>query len=123
VYDIIQANHQDNPRDIDLPLERVLIEHVNAIGPLLEKANKIINEAPDQIIQHNVTVQHIDQHVAVFYEAIRKTLEEMDLESSMLFMDRFHETLRALQDPTTAPANRFAEVKALNSTINGVLNG
>jgi hypothetical protein len=123
MYDVLQEMHRDDPRDIDTRLERVFIEYVNAFTPLLEKAHKIINEAPDQIVQHNITVQHIDQTISVFYEAIRKTLEKMDLESSMLFMEIFNETLQKLQDPNTTPPNRLAEVKALNSTINGVLNG
>jgi hypothetical protein len=122
IYDLIQEEYSNDPRSINTKIDYVLIQYVNAISPLLEKANKIINEAPDQIIQHNVSVQHIDQTVGVFYEAIRETLSEMNLEFSMIFMESFSEKLKRIQDPSTTPANRLQEVKALNTTINAALD-
>lgn len=96
------------------------------MGGLLEKAYKIINNGPDQIIQHNVTVQHIDQYVNVFYEALKKTMEKMDLESSMYFMEQFNEELSKIQDPANKPIQpveeRLAEVKVLNEAINKKIN-
>lgn len=122
IYDTIQ----EDPRNINTRIDRVLIEYVNALGGLLEKAYKIINNGPDQIIQHNVTVQHIDQYVNVFYEALKKTMEKMDLESSMYFMEQFNEELSKIQDPANKPIQpveeRLAEVKVLNEAINKKIN-
>jgi hypothetical protein len=122
IYDLIQENYQNDNRDINTKLDYVLIQYVNALTPLLEKADKIINESPDQVVQHNITVQHIDQHIGVFYEAIRETLSEMNLEFSMIFMEKFNNALKRIQDPSLTPANRLQEVKELNTTISAVLN-
>lgn len=121
IYDIIQEEAQYDPRNINTKLDRVLQGYIEIFTPLLEKANKIINEAPDQVVQHNITVQHIDQHIAIFYEAIRQTLAQMDMPSSMLFMELFNEKLNALKDPTLSPPDRMNEVKALNGVINARL--
>lgn len=122
VHDLIQDEYYNDPRSLNTKMDYLLIQYVNAFTPLLEKANKIINEAPDQIIQHNVSVQHIDQQVAVFYEAIRETLSEMNIEFAMIFMEHFSEKIKKLRDPTTIPANRLQEVKTLNAAINGALD-
>jgi hypothetical protein len=121
VHDIIQDEYYNDPRNINTKIDYVLLAYVEALSPLLERANKIINEAPDQVIQHNITVQHIDQQVAIFYEAIRKVLSRMDLDIAMGFMEDFNEALNALKSPTNGSAARLSEVKALNSTINATL--
>lgn len=117
---------QEDPRNMNTRVDRVLVEYVNAFSGLLEKAYKIINNGPDQIIQHNITVQHIDQHIAVFYEVIKKVLAQMDLESSMYFMELFNEEISKIQDPANRPIQpvdeRLAEVKILNETINKRIN-
>lgn len=122
IYDSIQ----ENPRDINTRIDRVLIEYVDKLGSLLEKAYKIVNNGPDQIVQHNITVQHIDQHTSIFYEAIKRVLSKMDLESSMYFMEIFNEEMSKLKDPNNRQIQpveeRLAEVKALNETINQKVN-
>jgi hypothetical protein len=103
-----------------------LIEYVDKFSSLLEKANKIINQAPDQIVQHNISVQHIDQHTTVFYEAIKRCLAKMDLAQSMAFMEIFNEEMSKLKDPSNLPIRpveeRLAEVKVLNEAINQRIN-
>lgn len=117
---------QEDPRNMNTRVDRVLVEYVNAFSSLLEKAYKIINNGPDQVIQHNITVQHIDQHIAVFYEVIKKVLAQMDLESSMYFMELFNEEINKIQDPANRviqPVDeRLAEVKVLNETMNKKIN-
>jgi hypothetical protein len=123
IYDVIE----EDPRNINTKLDRMFVEYVEALGGLLEKAYKILNDGPDQVIQHNITVQHIDQHITVFYEVIKKVLSQMDLESSMYFMEMFNEEMSKIQDPanrTIQPVEeRLAQVKAINHTINEKLNG
>ncbi len=65
----------------------------------VEKYDKIINQSPDQIIQHNVTVQVMDQYVNVMQDSIRQTLAEMDPDAANLFMEKFNENLGKLQLP------------------------
>jgi hypothetical protein len=122
VFDAIQ----EDPRNVNSRVDRVLIEYVDKLGSLIEKAHKVINNGPDQIVQHNITVQHIDQHISIFYEAIKRVLTKMDLESSMYFMELFNEEMNKLKDPNNRPIQpveeRLAEVKILNETINQKLN-
>lgn len=123
IYDYIQ----ENPRDVNTRIDRILIEYVDKLGGLLEKAYKIMNNGPDQVVQHNITVQHMDQYVFVIYEAIKLTLEQMDIESSIYFMERFNENINKIQDPNNKVIRpveeRLAEVKALNEAINQKING
>lgn len=114
-------NIQEDPRSVNSRNDKVLIEWFNLLGNTLEKFNKIVLNAPDQIIQHNVTVQHIDQHVQVLQEAIRATLEDMDIETSLRFMEVFKEKMSKLKPPTEKEQNteiRMAEAKIINDTIN-----
>lgn len=115
---------QEDPRDVG-KVDRVLIEYVREFGSLLEKAYKIVNNGPDQVIQHNITVQHIDQHINIFYEVIKKVLQKMDIESSMYFMELFNQEMAKIKDPNNKVIQpveeRLAEVKALNSHIGEAL--
>lgn len=122
IFDEIQAD----PRNINTRNERVLIEYFDKLGANLERWSKYVLQTPDQVIQHNVTVQHIDQHVQMVQEAIRETLAELDIEASLRFMEIFPEKIKKLKTPTEqgqAPTEvRLAEVKMLNETINKKLN-
>lgn len=122
IFDEIQAD----PRNINTRNERLLIEYFDTLGANLERWSKYVLQTPDQVIQHNVTVQHIDQHVQVIQEAIRETLAEMDIESSLRWMEIFSEKISKLQlpvDKDISPTEvRLAEVKILNDEINKKLN-
>jgi hypothetical protein len=123
IYDIVQ----DNPNDINTKVERVLIEYIDALGNLLDKYHKWKEgRTPDQIIQHNVTLQVVDQHISVFHDVIKEVLSQMDLETSMYFLEVFNEKMSKLKPPTpeTAPSQemKLAEAKLLNETINKKIN-
>jgi len=122
VFDTIQ----EDPRNINTRIDRVLIEYCEVLGGLLEKYHKFVEQPADLTIQHNVTLQVVDQHISVFHDVIKEVLSEMDLESSMLFMERFNERMGKLKPPTPEQfANtdvRLAEAKLLNETINKKLN-
>jgi hypothetical protein len=118
---------QEDPRNINTKLDRILIEYAEVLGGILEKYYKF-TEGPTeaQFVQNNMTIQFMDQHILVFQEAIRETLSELDLESSMLFMERLYEKLAKLKAPEkeVMPNTevRLAEAKILNETINKKLN-
>lgn len=118
-------NIQEDPRNINSRNDRVLREWFDTLGAQLERFHKLVLGAPDQVIQHNITVQHIDQHVQVLQEAIRETLAEMDIETSLRFMDIFNEKISKIKVTSDKQENtevRLAEVKLLNDTINKKLN-
>lgn len=123
IYDEIQAD----PRNINTKIERVWIEYIDSLGGLLDKYHKW-KEArqPDQIIQHNVTLQVVDQHISVFHDVIKEVLSQMDLESSQYFLEVFNEKMSKLKapNPEAAPTQdvRLAEAKLLNETINKKIN-
>jgi hypothetical protein len=117
---------QEDPRNINSRIDRVLIEYGELLGGLLEKYYKFTESPADLTIQHNVTLQVVDQHISVFHDVIREVLSQLDLESSMLFMELFNEKMSKLKPPTPeAIPNtdiKLAEAKLLNETINKKLN-
>lgn len=123
IYDLVQ----EDPRNINTKVDRVLMEYADTLGNLLDKYHKWKeSRSPDQIIQHNVTLQVVDQHIAVFHDVIKEVLSQMDLETSMYFLEVFNEKMSKLKPPApeTAPSQevRMAEVKLLNETINRKVN-
>jgi hypothetical protein len=120
VFDSIQ----EDPRN--MRADRVLIEWFDLLGGTLEKYHKLVNGAPDQIIQHNVTLQVVDQHINVFYDVIREVLSQMDIETSLYFMELFNEKISKLKPPSekdySNPDLRLAEAKIINENINNKLN-
>ena len=123
IYDEIQAD----PRNINTKIERVWIEYIDKLGNLLDKYHSW-KEArqPDQIVQHNVTLQVVDQHISVFHDVIKEVLSQMDLESSQYFLEVFNEKMSKLKQPTPelGPSQevKLAEAKLLNETINKKIN-
>ncbi len=117
---------QEDPRNINTKIDRVLIEYGELLGGLLEKYYKFTENPADLVIQHNVTLQAVDQHISVFHDVIRDVLSQLDLESSMLFMEIFQDRMAKLKMPTQEqPLNtdmKLAEAKLLNETINKKLN-
>lgn len=117
---------QEDPRNINTRIDRMLKDYAEIFGTLLEKYYKFTEAPADLTIQHNVTLQVVDQHIAVFHDAIREVLSQMDLESSMLFMELFNEKMSKLKPPAqekmTGTDIKLAEAKLLNETINNKLN-
>lgn len=127
IYDMIY----EDPRNINTKVERLANDMVETLGGLLDKYYKWKeSQSPDQIIQHNVTLQVVDQHISVFHDVIKEVLSQMDLETSMYFMEVFNEKMSKLKPPTdngggSAPPSqemRIAEAKLLNETINKKVN-
>ena len=114
VFDHIQANPNEFKQD------RILIEYFNALSAALEKVNKVVNEAPDQIIQHNFNIQLLDQHVIIIQDAIKDVLSKLDYETSIYFMDLVTEKLKKLKEPDnydSSTEERYAQVKMLTENI------
>ncbi len=117
---------QEDPRNINTRVDRMLKEYGELLGSLLEKYYKFTESPANQVVQHNVTLQVVDQHISVFHDVIKEVLSQMDLETSLYFMEVFNEKMAKLKAPTPdAPMNtemKLAEAKILNETINKKLN-
>lgn len=93
VFDKIQENPSNTKPD------HVLIKWFEVLLNSLEKVDKIVHNSPDQIIQHNVTVQVMDQYMDVLQGAVRETLEELDSETAFIFMDKLNQKMDNLELP------------------------
>lgn len=116
VFDSIQ----EDPRNINTRMDRILIEWFDTLGNILEKYHKIVNEAPDQIVQHNFTVQVVDQHINVIQETIKEVLSNFDVEVSLHFMEVLNEKLQKVKMANNLPVSadtRLMEAKLLNESI------
>ena len=118
---------QEDPRNINTRIDRLMIDYAEVLGNLLDKCHKFTETpAADQVIQHNVTLQVVDQHISVFHDVIKEVLSQMDLETSLYFMEVFNEKMAKLKAPEKEPGTsseiRLAEAKLLNETINKKIN-
>lgn len=95
IFDVIQ----NNPNNIKV--DYTLIKWCEMLLSWAEKFDKIHNNAPDQIIQHNISVQHVEQNIAVFQEAIRETLAQLNPEVSLLFMEIFSKKMNDIKPAQT----------------------
>jgi hypothetical protein len=119
---------QEDPRSIDSRIDRLLIEYANTLGTVLERYYKL-TEAPQttQVVQNNnITVQVVEQHISVIHDIIKDTLAQMDLETSLYFMEVFNERMAKLKPASEKNIlntdERFAEAKLLNESINKKIN-
>jgi len=120
IFDAIQ----EDPRNIDTKSRRLLNDTAETFGNLLDKYYKFteVNPNPTLSVNHNISVQVIDQHISAFHDTIKDILSQLDLESSLLFMEIFNERMSKLKAPSDKPETttemKLAEVKLLNETIN-----
>ncbi len=117
---------QNDPHNINTRVDRLLVEYADTLGNILEKYHKFTELPANQVVQHNVTLQVVDQHISVFHDVIKEVLSQMDLETSFYFMEVFTEKMAKLKMPDKdAPPTtemKLAEVKLLNETINKKIN-
>lgn len=92
VFDSIQSD----PSKVNKS-DYTLIKYMEQYLKLLESYNKSINMAPDMIIQHNYTMEYIDNHSSLLQQAIRETLEEMDPKFAFIFIEKMQEKLNNLE--------------------------
>lgn len=94
VFDSLQRNPTSVGKN-----DYVLIKYFEVLFKAVETFNKVVNEAPDQIVQHNFTIQSVENHVGVIQEALRATLAMIDAEAASHFMDLLNENLKKLKAP------------------------
>jgi hypothetical protein len=122
LYNLIQ----EDPRNVNTKTERLWVELVETAGGILDKYYKWKDSNSTQVIQHNVTLQVVDQHISVFHDVIKEVLAQMDLETSLYFIEVFNTKMATLKMPeANAPPTtemKLAEAKLLNETINQKIN-
>ena len=87
---------QENPEALDSKGDYKLLKYMEQYLSLIEKYDKIVNNRPDQIIQHNYTMEYIDQRTEIIQDAIRETLEELGSDATLIFFNKMQEKLGAL---------------------------
>jgi len=113
VFDRIQENPSQMKPD------HVLIKYFDTLLNATEKFDKIVNQNPDQVIQHNITMQALDQRSAIVQDVIREVLAEMDPEAAFMFMERLQVRLGELDTNQKAVSDDklLAEAKIINKRV------
>jgi len=117
VFDVIQ----EDPSSINTRVDNVLIKYAEVFGTLLEKYYKF-TEAPEAgMTQNNITVNIVDKQISVVHDTVRETLAQMDLETSMRFMELYSNNISKMKmteaDSIQKPQNRLIEAQILNEEI------
>lgn len=100
---------QENPGNFKGGGDYILLKYFDLLINALEKADKIINERPDKLIQADITINMVEQHSVVFQEAIREVLLELDPEISAMFMDAVTRKLAKLRETGAVPIERHMD--------------
>lgn len=113
---------QENPGSTKL--DHVITRYFELWTNALEKADKLINERPDKVIQHDVTITMLEQTSVVFQETIRELLMEMDPSLAARFMEMFHEKMNAVRNNQPMPralGERVQEINKLTTSVDASL--
>ena len=109
---------QENPSGFDG--DNILIKYINMMFEIAEKLEKIRLNAPESLTQQNITMQAIEEYMAIYKEAIRETLSEIDPDTAMLFMDKLYNKLNELKPPKPMTQDkRIQEATVLQERIVG----
>jgi hypothetical protein len=116
VFDMIQ----EDPRNTKM--DKGLIEWMNLLFNACERFESIQNgTSGSQVnIQNNINIQVVDKHISVVCNLITEILAKIDLDASLLFMDRFNEEMAKLSvnQETPLPIDvRLNEAKAIEATM------
>lgn len=115
VFDKVQQNPEN------LKPDYALIKWFELLLSAAEKFQKIVNEAPDIVIEHKVSIEKIEQNTIFLQDAIRDTLNEMDPEMAFLFLEKFNEKLESIKEPEAkafSQNKKMKEVQLLSTKIN-----
>jgi len=88
---------QDNPGSFKG--DYVFIKYMEQLFNSVEKFDKLVNRSPDQIIQHNLSIQTIDNYTQILSDTIRDTLAEMSPEMAGVFLDKLYARMKDLNLP------------------------
>lgn len=122
IFDQIQSD----PNSINTKVERLFIEYSEMFGNVLDKYYKWKESQANQMMSASISNQVVDRHISVFQDVIKELLSQIDIDSSLLFLELFNDRISKLKMPEQAPSTttemKIAETKLLNETINKKLN-
>lgn len=111
VFDRIQEDPSNIRQDHNL------IRYFEILSNYVDRYDKIVNGSPDQVIQHNVTVQKVEEHTFALQEAIREVMSEIEPEMAFIFMEKLNSKLLKLKPEkieNISQEKRFKEVQILS---------
>lgn len=112
VFDAIQ----ENPRAFKG--DNYLLRYLTEIAAAAEKLEKIRLGSGEQLMQHNVTMEAVQEHTALLQETVREVLAEIDPDTAMLFMERLNNKLSRLRAPKPpTQSERLKEAQILEAKI------
>lgn len=114
IFDKIQQNPDNMKPDY------ALIKWFELLMNTVEKANKMVNDLPDKVIQHDISVTMVEQHSVMFQEAIRETLLELSPEVSALFMDKLTVKLNGMK-PNNLPLPKPKSIEIRQNELSQLL--
>jgi len=109
---------QEDPHDFRG--DPIFLKYMNELFNMVEKFDKIVNNAPDQIIQHNFTLQAVEDNTNAILEAVRDTIAQLDPDVALKFMDLFYNNLSKLRPPEEdimSQEDRLKEAQLLHEKI------
>jgi hypothetical protein len=109
---------QDDPAEFQD--DHTLFKYLTLLMDSLDKANKINNGAPDQVIQHNHTLQVADKQIGLIIETVKDVLSMIDYEASLYFVEQYTKRIGSLDFQANVPVPtevRLAEAKFLTQTV------
>lgn len=115
----INANIQQNPGSFKA--DRYMIDWFDKIGMFLEKYHKIVLAVPETTVQHNITLNVVDQHATALQNAIKRTLSQFDPEISLKFMEAITDELSVLKETKEGflpLEDRYIEAQLLDEEVN-----
>ncbi len=103
IWDMIQEDPNNTLRHT-----KALTEAFDKFGSWIDRHAKLVEAKPDQVIQHNVSIEHIDKQADIFQEAIKEALSEFDTDVSLRFVQSLNEKLKALKYKAALSTNNEA---------------
>lgn len=110
---------QENPGSTKL--DYVMTKYFELNMMIIEKIEKIVNKAPDQRIEHTVSVQMVEQYSSVLQDAIRRVIGRLPPEQAADFMEMLSQEMTSVKPPIDAPVTMNAakkDVASLESKAN-----
>lgn len=115
VFDKIQENPQNFKPDY------TLIKWLETLLNFTDRYQKIVNEAPDTVVQHNINIQLVEQHTIMLQDAIRETMAEIDSDMSFRFLEKLNSKMATLKSPEAqilSQDKKLLEAQIISNKIN-----
>lgn len=104
---------QENPSEIRRDTENALLKYLELWMNFIEKYEKVVNNKPDQVIQHNYLITYYDQYIELMRQTIIDVCQEVDPSMAFLFMEKFNEKNAKLQAPELSKPENISEKKLI----------